>query len=89
MTSAWWEFEKLSESYTGAHYDKLTGLAPAEKKKKKKKNPEPLFIGDEEELFPEEQPFVRETDKVGRNDPCPSGSGKKFMKCCMGKGAYD
>ena len=24
----------------------------------------------------------RETVKVGRNDPCPCGSGKKFKKCC-------
>src|SRR5947209_15466538 len=23
--------------------------------------------------------------KVGRNDPCPCGSGKKFKACCMGK----
>jgi hypothetical protein len=23
--------------------------------------------------------------KVGRNDPCPCGSGKKFKKCCLGK----
>jgi preprotein translocase subunit SecA len=23
--------------------------------------------------------------KIGRNDPCPCGSGKKFKKCCMGK----
>jgi methionyl aminopeptidase len=23
--------------------------------------------------------------KVGRNEPCPCGSGKKFKKCCMGK----
>lgn len=23
------------------------------------------------------------TAKVGRNDPCPCGSGKKFKKCCM------
>ncbi len=23
-----------------------------------------------------------ETPKVGRNDPCPCGSGKKFKKCC-------
>jgi len=22
---------------------------------------------------------------VGRNDPCPCGSGKKFKKCCLGK----
>ena len=30
------------------------------------------------------QPFVRES-KIGRNDPCPCGSGKKYKKCC-GKG---
>ncbi len=24
--------------------------------------------------------------KIGRNDPCPCGSGKKFKKCCLGKG---
>jgi hypothetical protein len=24
-------------------------------------------------------------DKVGRNDPCPCGSGQKFKKCCYGK----
>ncbi|MGB8410944.1 MAG: UPF0149 family protein [Gallionella sp.] len=26
--------------------------------------------------------FQREYPKVGRNDPCPCGSGKKFKKCC-------
>jgi hypothetical protein len=26
-----------------------------------------------------------EGPKVGRNDPCPCGSGKKFKKCCEGK----
>ena len=26
--------------------------------------------------------FQRETPKVGRNAPCPCGSGKKFKKCC-------
>ncbi|MDK2866663.1 MAG: hypothetical protein PWP51_129 [Clostridiales bacterium] len=27
-------------------------------------------------------------NKVGRNDPCPCGSGKKFKKCCIDKGIY-
>jgi hypothetical protein len=27
--------------------------------------------------------FRRETEKVGRNDPCPCGSGKKYKKCCL------
>ena len=25
--------------------------------------------------------------KIGRNDPCPCGSGLKYKRCCMGKGA--
>lgn len=29
------------------------------------------------------QPFIREEPRVGRNDPCPCGSGKKYKKCCM------
>ncbi|MBS3953468.1 MAG: preprotein translocase subunit SecA [Methylomicrobium sp.] len=28
-----------------------------------------------------EQPFVRDGKKVGRNDPCPCGSGKKYKQC--------
>ncbi|MGE4159782.1 MAG: YecA family protein [Planctomycetota bacterium] len=28
------------------------------------------------------QPARRPAAKVGRNDPCPCGSGKKFKKCC-------
>jgi uncharacterized protein YecA (UPF0149 family) len=30
------------------------------------------------------QPYRREDPRVGRNDPCPCGSGKKFKKCHMG-----
>jgi len=29
------------------------------------------------------QPYARDQQKVGRNEPCPCGSGKKFKKCCM------
>ena len=27
-------------------------------------------------------PYQRESAKIGRNDPCPCGSGKKYKKCC-------
>ena len=27
-------------------------------------------------------PFLRDDEKVGPNDPCPCGSGRKFKKCC-------
>jgi SEC-C motif-containing protein len=29
-----------------------------------------------------EPPVARTTPKIGRNDPCPCGSGKKYKKCC-------
>ena len=68
---------------------------PARKKKRKSgmEWAEPREDDGDEAMkgwFPEaEEPFVREQEKVGRNDPCPCGSGKKFKKCCMGKGIYD
>ena len=38
------------------------------------------FIWLDREMAP--QPYVRSTPKIGRNDPCPCGSGKKYKKCC-------
>ena len=32
------------------------------------------------------QPIRNRQQRVGRNDPCPCGSGKKFKNCCMKKG---
>lgn len=42
---------------------------------------------DEKNMFPwinakPQIPFIRESPKIGRNDPCPCGSGKKYKKCC-------
>ncbi len=55
-----------------------------------------FFDGDEDEYYDEyydnneffhnyeepRQPYVREQPKIGRNEPCPCGSGKKYKKCC-------
>ena len=35
------------------------------------------------------KPSVREYKKIGRNDPCPCGSGKKYKKCCLNTGKYE
>jgi preprotein translocase subunit SecA len=32
-----------------------------------------------------ERPVVAGKKKIGRNDPCPCGSGKKYKKCCYPK----
>jgi predicted aspartyl protease len=35
-----------------------------------------------EEANKKQEPIIRSTPKVGRNDPCPCGSGKKYKRCC-------
>jgi len=41
---------------------------------------EPEAMSDEE-IAIAEKPFVRSEEKVGRNSPCPCGSGKKYKQC--------
>lgn len=43
-------------------------------------HPEPQ--SGEKEAAEKKKTFKREMPKVGRNDPCPCGSGKKFKQCC-------
>ncbi|WP_028763081.1 preprotein translocase subunit SecA [Shewanella colwelliana] len=42
---------------------------------------EALVGGEEAQALAASQPVVREGDKVGRNDPCPCGSGRKYKQC--------
>ncbi|MDT8444250.1 MAG: SEC-C metal-binding domain-containing protein [Desulfuromonadales bacterium] len=41
----------------------------------------PEDISDFEKLANPPKP-VKQSIKIGRNDPCPCGSGKKYKKCC-------
>ncbi|NDV25859.1 preprotein translocase subunit SecA [Desulfovibrio sp. JC010] len=41
-----------------------------------------LEYSDSEETETKKKPKRRSEPKVGRNDPCPCGSGKKYKKCC-------
>ena len=67
------EMRELQEEWLQTPRDSLEGKKPAE-----------MLEGGR--LFPGKiETFRREAPKVGRNDPCPCGSGKKFKKCC-GKG---
>ncbi len=43
------------------------------------------FSGNFYDPYDFQEPYVRPEPKVGRNDPCPCGSGKKYKKCCLAK----
>jgi uncharacterized protein len=41
-------------------------------------------LGDDASAWPgRPEPALNPFRNVGRNDPCPCGSGKKFKKCCL------
>jgi preprotein translocase subunit SecA len=42
---------------------------------------QPLVLSHGEEVEEKQKPIKRESKKVGRNEPCPCGSGKKYKKC--------
>lgn len=35
------------------------------------------------------RPMTREYRKIGRNDECPCGSGKKYKHCCLSSAKYE
>jgi len=41
-----------------------------------------IFSGGGDGTAPTKKPVKRETEKIGRNSPCPCGSGRKYKKCC-------
>jgi uncharacterized protein YecA (UPF0149 family) len=58
-----------------------------ERQREKKKRIKAGLPGeDEDPLPPPVKPIKAEGEEIGRNDPCPCGSGKKYKKCC-GKNA--
>ena len=57
-----------------AHIEKVVQRPMQEQKKNIKANATPVEKGS--------QTVRRTTKQIGRNDPCPCGSGKKYKNCC-------
>ena len=62
----------------------LVQLKPAQEVKREKVAKETATSGSASDGTVKKQP-VRKEKKVGPNDPCPCGSGKKYKKCCRDK----
>ena len=57
-------------------------LRTEEEIKREEVNKIPVPIKYKESAAGEERKPIRNENKVGRNDPCPCGSGKKYKNCC-------
>ena len=62
----------------------LFRLAPRQEVKRQKVAREVQAVGSGDSIV-KKQPIRKADKKVGPNDPCPCGSGKKYKKCCMQK----
>jgi len=62
----------------------LVQLKPAQEIKRQKVAKETSATGSPDKAV-KKQPVRSAAGKVGPNDPCPCGSGKKYKKCCMQK----
>lgn len=73
------QFSTQCISHLEKHKDKLTTCSDNFQKylKHLESNHKQYLI-----MNTERKTFVRSEAKVGRNDPCPCGSGKKYKKCC-------
>ena len=77
-------FEQMITDIKEATVKKLLSVRPAQKPIERKqvlKAGEAALKG---EVQMKKTVIKRKTEKVGPNDPCPCGSGKKYKKCCMG-----
>ncbi|MCS7041303.1 MAG: SEC-C metal-binding domain-containing protein [Bryobacteraceae bacterium] len=78
-------FERIAERAGGLTDHEEDVVASALDMRLEREGYRPVFFP-EEDAEPEEglagRPGPAKSQKVGRNDPCPCGSGKKYKKCC-------
>lgn len=78
--------EKMVTEYT---LEMMTSMISGKKPSKYlEEDEDDFFFDDDYDDYEYVQPvkqIVRTAPKVGRNDPCPCGSRKKYKKCCLRK----
>ena len=76
-------FDAMSADIQATALRRVLGAVPrSEAPIVRKQVAKPLIEGFAGGKMPQKKVPVRKTEKVGRNDPCPCGSGKKYKKCC-------
>ncbi|MGV2337348.1 MAG UNVERIFIED_CONTAM: SEC-C domain-containing protein [Planctomycetaceae bacterium] len=71
--------EKHSKSADPAFFRQMSGTAAP---RRDQPNRNPTSAIDSADSFAVSPGTIRNPGKVGRNDPCPCGSGRKYKKCC-------
>jgi preprotein translocase subunit SecA len=86
VTDLFFKMEQLDESFVGSTWKETAAIH--------EEAPSQTDIGDQQQSAIDNsqgqaqklEPIRNRGEKVGRNDPCPCNSGKKYKNCCMRKG---
>jgi preprotein translocase subunit SecA len=81
VTDLVFRMEQLDESFVGSTWTESEAIheeAPSTSEIVEQQ--QAAIDGTQADKKPE--PFRRREERVGRNDPCPCGSGKKYKRCC-------
>ena len=85
MTDLVFRMEQLDEGFVGSTFTETEAIhdeaPPASEVERQQREAIDGSQGDGKI-----EPIRNRGQKVGRNDPCPCGSGKKYKLCCMRKG---
>ena len=85
VTDLIYRMEQLDESFVGSTWSEAEAIhQDAQSASEIAAQQQAAIDGTEVDHKP--QPIRNRQQRVGRNDPCPCGSGKKFKTCCMRKG---
>jgi len=73
------EKQRRQQAPMSFQHDQASAVTQAEGASAQGQGPQAGPAGAQDNV--QHQPFVRTGKKVGRNDPCPCGSGKKYKQC--------
>ncbi len=71
--------ERLKKEFVEKFF--MAQIVPKDDMRERQEN-QKMVLSRGEDSKTEKKPVVRKQPKVGRNEPCPCGSGKKHKKCC-------
>jgi preprotein translocase subunit SecA len=75
-------YDMFDELIRGINEDTITGLMHLRIEQHVEREQVAKVTGTNKDDSLAKGPYVRKEAKVGRNDPCPCGSGKKYKQCC-------
>jgi preprotein translocase subunit SecA len=84
VTDLIFRMEQLDENFVGSTWVETSARHDDAKSASQMASEQQMSSGQDEEKI---ETVRNRGERVGRNDPCPCGSGKKYKQCCMRQGS--